>query len=596
MASIRRGNTGERFMFDPYHKWLGICPGRRPPTYYQLLAISPNERDAEVIEEAAIRQTTHVRSYQLGPHAADCTRILNEIAEARQTLLNPAKREEYDAKLAGKTAVTRAPPAPLAPKPVQVLKPSVAVTRQQLPAIPPPPRTEPPPRARRTSRRANSRRPRLPWLAGGLVGLLGLIVLLSLTVFRVKTKLATVLVEIDQAGAEVSVDGKSLTINRPGDREPVRIDLNEGSHHLRVTKGGFETFTTQFSLKAGATETIRVRLEPVQLARSVRPAVPQENRPEQTTSKPPPEKPAPPGTERPDLTPSAGRVSPSPQKPSPDQAAESEDKDRTVAQNVLAIGGSVTVLLRDALEPVQIRRDADLPKAPFWLDGVYFSSNENLYDGTLVQLAGLRHIRHVVLLTWFDKGEVTDKGISFLAGLTSLQDLKLGGTRCRVTDAGLAHVAKLVNLEVLHFGGAHITDEGLRQLRDLTKLRDLGMAHIDIGDKGLEYLRQFPHLQVLRVGGGRITDNGLANLAYLTGLETLYVNGPRITNRGLVHLGKLTRLSSLDLSGTSISDRGLDHLRTLQNLTRLNVKGTKVSAQAISRFKKAVPKCATVER
>jgi WD40 repeat protein len=100
-------------MFDPYHKWLGIHPDHRPPTYYQLLGISPAEQDREVIEEAAIRQTAHVRTYQLGPHAAECTRILNEIAQARTTLLNPAKRKDYDARLAAKTAQKPSPtPAP----------------------------------------------------------------------------------------------------------------------------------------------------------------------------------------------------------------------------------------------------------------------------------------------------------------------------------------------------------------------------------------------------------------------------------------------------------------------------------------------------
>jgi WD40 repeat protein/outer membrane biosynthesis protein TonB len=88
-------------MFDPYHKWLGISKHLRPPTFYQLLGVDPDEEDADVIKEAAIRQTTHVRAYQVGPHATECTQLLNEIAQARQTLLNPAKRKEYDAKLAG---------------------------------------------------------------------------------------------------------------------------------------------------------------------------------------------------------------------------------------------------------------------------------------------------------------------------------------------------------------------------------------------------------------------------------------------------------------------------------------------------------------
>jgi WD40 repeat protein len=86
--------------FDPYHKWLGIPKAQRPPTLYQLLGLAQGEADAEVIEEAAIRQTTHLRAYQVGPHADDCTKLLNEISAARQVLVNPQKRQDYDSKLA----------------------------------------------------------------------------------------------------------------------------------------------------------------------------------------------------------------------------------------------------------------------------------------------------------------------------------------------------------------------------------------------------------------------------------------------------------------------------------------------------------------
>lgn len=105
-------------MFDPYHKWLGIPKDQRPPTLYQLLSISPDERDLEVIEEAAIRQSGHIRAYQVGQHAAECTKLLNELAQAKTILLNPVKRREYDAKLArakkkpSPDAITAAAPNP----------------------------------------------------------------------------------------------------------------------------------------------------------------------------------------------------------------------------------------------------------------------------------------------------------------------------------------------------------------------------------------------------------------------------------------------------------------------------------------------------
>ena len=43
-------------MFDPYRRWLAIPDDQRPPTYYQLLGISEDEDDFEVIDEAALKK------------------------------------------------------------------------------------------------------------------------------------------------------------------------------------------------------------------------------------------------------------------------------------------------------------------------------------------------------------------------------------------------------------------------------------------------------------------------------------------------------------------------------------------------------------
>lgn len=91
-------------MFDPYRKWLGIPEDHRPPTHYQLLGISPNEQDIEVIEAAVLRQSAFVRNFQAGAHADDATRILNEIAAARLCLIDRRKRAKYDAELSGSPA------------------------------------------------------------------------------------------------------------------------------------------------------------------------------------------------------------------------------------------------------------------------------------------------------------------------------------------------------------------------------------------------------------------------------------------------------------------------------------------------------------
>jgi len=85
--------------FDPYYKWLGIPPEAQPPDYYQLLGLQRFEKDADVIASAADRQMGHVKSFASGPHSATSQRILNELAKARLSLLNPTSKKEYDAGL-----------------------------------------------------------------------------------------------------------------------------------------------------------------------------------------------------------------------------------------------------------------------------------------------------------------------------------------------------------------------------------------------------------------------------------------------------------------------------------------------------------------
>ncbi len=108
VISLQRFNNQQVHLvtFDPYHKWLAIPKVHRPPTFYHLLGVSPDETDAEVIKEAALRQTSHVRTYQSGQHAQDCARILNEIGRARSVLLDSTKRREYDLSLGAHASPT----------------------------------------------------------------------------------------------------------------------------------------------------------------------------------------------------------------------------------------------------------------------------------------------------------------------------------------------------------------------------------------------------------------------------------------------------------------------------------------------------------
>ena len=53
--------------FDPYSRWLGLPPGPRPPTHYQLLGLSPEIADPDAVLEASRLQMARVKPYEDHP-------------------------------------------------------------------------------------------------------------------------------------------------------------------------------------------------------------------------------------------------------------------------------------------------------------------------------------------------------------------------------------------------------------------------------------------------------------------------------------------------------------------------------------------------
>ncbi len=85
--------------FDGYRKWLGIANKKRPPTHYELLAISLDEDDPEVIKAATEQRRHYVESKRGEDHDSVVTEILYRIGEAEATLLNDEMRRDYDRQL-----------------------------------------------------------------------------------------------------------------------------------------------------------------------------------------------------------------------------------------------------------------------------------------------------------------------------------------------------------------------------------------------------------------------------------------------------------------------------------------------------------------
>ncbi len=98
--------------FNPYHVWLSIPPEEQPPNLYRLLGLRLFETHSDVIDNAADRQTAHLRTFQSGKHGELTQRLLNEVAAARVCLLDGKKRAAYDEQLrANLAAETPAAPA-----------------------------------------------------------------------------------------------------------------------------------------------------------------------------------------------------------------------------------------------------------------------------------------------------------------------------------------------------------------------------------------------------------------------------------------------------------------------------------------------------
>jgi hypothetical protein len=82
--------------FDPFHKWLGIRKKQRAITHYDLLGISLDEDDIEVIKSAVEQRMQFIESKRGEGHDRAVTTLINLLQEAEMTLLDPEMRRDYD--------------------------------------------------------------------------------------------------------------------------------------------------------------------------------------------------------------------------------------------------------------------------------------------------------------------------------------------------------------------------------------------------------------------------------------------------------------------------------------------------------------------
>ncbi len=271
---------------------------------------------------AVMRQSAHLKTYELGQQAALTQKLLNEVSAAKVCLMDPQRKAAYDARLRQELDPRPAPASPQpgslpAAEPVakdQALRISSAgVTPAAKPAVDPglanmiaefkqsdrparPSKKRPPPPNRSASPLPNGSFKWLPsspqnrFLAVAAAATLLLLVLFGL-LFSMRTADGTLIVEVSDPEATLQVlDARgTLLVEQKAGAEKVEIRVVPGKGKLRVVKNDVELASKEFTLVSGGRETINTR--PKFVARSTPPTPPPTTTPSPIPNPPSPTSP-----------------------------------------------------------------------------------------------------------------------------------------------------------------------------------------------------------------------------------------------------------------------------------------------------------------
>jgi eukaryotic-like serine/threonine-protein kinase len=274
----------------------------------------------------------------------------------------------------------------------------------------------------------------------------------------------------------------------------------------------------------------------------------------------------------------------------PMTAIEWSEPNRTAAETVLALGGTVTIRVEGEAEDQRVKTAAELP------DAYYRLTRANLAGITrpLVELCsklGALTDPDFDRLQALDFSCTTfaDNHIHRLHSLPALAELSLAQTA--ISDGGVKRLKDLKGLRRLILDGTSIRGPGLADLKALPDLTELSLARTQVNDAGLEHLKGLKKLRRLVLDGLSLRGAGLAHLKELTGLRELRLGCPTLADLFLMHLGEMKQLQRLVLAGSGVADEGLEQLHGLTGLQEMDLRGAKVTKAGIAKLQKALPKC-----
>lgn len=174
-------------------------------------------------------------------------------------------------------------------------------------------------------------------------------------------------------------------------------------------------------------------------------------------------------------------------------------------------------------------------------------SRTRIDDEGLRQLAAIKGLKELHVT---ESAGISDRGVSFLVALESLEGLTLNSNR--ITSKSASTLARLKNLRHLMLSKTQIDDEGLRRLAELKELTVLELKGTPITDVGEEL--RFPELGYLNLQDTTLTDAGVRHISHLPKLRCLVIAGTRVTDGSIESLAAMPSLMEVYAYDTKIDE------------------------------------------
>jgi len=208
---------------------------------------------------------------------------------------------------------------------------------------------------------------------------------------------------------------------------------------------------------------------------------------------------------------------------------------------------------------------------------------------TIISGKSLRYLAPLTQLTAVDLGgtQIRDEDVQLLLPLKELSTLNLSDCPY-LSPRVLETVGKMTSLTILSLNKNQNLGGGLRSLAGLKKLRILGLDDIQARDGDIQDVSNITSLTQFSVARGNFTNQVIPYLAKLHNLAYLGLDNCRMIGSATGALRPLTSLNlkTLRITGTAVSDADAELISQMQTIDALNIAKTKLTERGVTALSK----------